>query len=154
MSCVSLKELKTVLLSCSGELLDSSVHLKEVVEQQGLQLLQSGGEDKSVKRRKSVLKSARHLSVFLEVSFTALVNLKHNTMAFLQVMSVIPTAFTYPELLRRCCLVLTISHIGLVHSLVSYYFLKMECSFSESEEHHLPIVSFVCVFSNPQEKSL
>lgn len=63
----SLKELKTILLSCSGELLDSSVHLKEVVEQQGLQLLLSGGGDKSAKRRKSILKSAQHLSVFLEV---------------------------------------------------------------------------------------
>ena len=82
MSCVSLKELKTILLSCSGELLDSSVHLKEIVEQQGLQLLQSGGEDKSVKRRKSVLKSAQHLSVFLEVSFTARVNLRPDTMRF------------------------------------------------------------------------
>ena len=90
--------------------------------EQGLLLLDraKNGDIKSTKKRKSVLKTAQHLSICLKVSSEPTNTQKCSfSSCGLQVMKVIPMAFVFPELLQRCVLTLTISHIAVVRSLVS-----------------------------------
>ena len=123
----SLKDLKPSLLSSGSQLWDSSEHLGKAIEL-GLHEVVVG-EDKPAKRRKSVSKSPQNISVCLEVIQIYNV-VQGNDFALLQVMRAVPMAYSHPELLHRCVLVLTILHVSMVESLVS------RNSIQETTFHH------------------